>query len=116
VSIGYTGHCSLAPEEAQAHLGVLAASHPDLFGGPYGLTAATAPPEPFGADISRDFGIAARSWFRLLMPDKGRDGPPSPEVVDLLYEAFGTDRLVVTWELDTVVPPTGASSGPLPMP
>lgn len=112
MSIGFTGHCSLAPEEAQARLVSLADSRPDLFGGPYVLTAATAPPEPFGPDISRDFGIAARSWFSLLMPGKGGDGPPSPEVVDLLYLAFGTDRLVVTWELDTVVRPTGASLQP----
>lgn len=112
MSIGYTGHCSLPPEEAQVRLAVLADSYPDLFGGPYVLTAATAPPEPFGPDISRDFGIAARSWFRLLMPGKGRDGPPSPEVVDLLYQSFGIDRLVITWELDTVVPPTGAPPEP----
>ncbi|MGQ3356969.1 MAG: hypothetical protein ACT6XY_21345 [Phreatobacter sp.] len=105
MSIGFTGHCSLAPEEAQARLRALAASRPDLFGGLYVLTPATAPPEPFGADISRDFGIAARCWFRLLMPGKGRDGPPSPEVVELLYQVFGTDHLIVTWELDTVVPP-----------
>lgn len=105
MSIGFTGHCSLAPEEAQARLSVLAASRPDLFGGLYVLTPATAPPEPFGADISRDFGITPRSWFRLLMPGKGRGGTPSPEVVELLYQAFGTDHLIVTWELDTVVPP-----------
>ena len=112
MSIGYTGHCTLAPEEAQARLRALADSRPDLFDRPYVLTPATPPPEPFGTDISRDFGITARSWFRLLMPGKGGDGPPSPDVVDLLYQSFGIDRLVITWELDTVVPTTGAPPEP----
>lgn len=105
MAIAYTGHCSLAPDEAQARLASVAASRPDLFGGFYALTAATPPPEPFGAEISRDFGITARSWFRLLRAGKGEVGPPAPEVVDLLYRAFGTEHLVITWELDTVVPP-----------
>lgn len=87
------------------------AAHPRLFAGLMRLTDARSPPEPFGADISREFGIEARSWFSLDAVDKERFGSVLDDALDELYGRFGADNLVLTWELDRVRPPRGAPPG-----
>lgn len=84
---------------------MLRAAHPEWFGALFALDDAAPPSLPFGPGISRDFGIEARSWFRLRILDKERCAGLAGSLVDRLYQVFGTDDLVVTWELDTVQAP-----------
>lgn len=105
MSISYYGHCRLAPHEAQRLIVAARAAHPALFDGPWRLSDARLPSEPFGAAISRDFGIAAQSWFTLDLIDKQAAPGLADEAIGRLHALFGPDDLIVTWHLDEVRPP-----------
>lgn len=105
MAISYHGHCRLTVGEAQTHIVAARSAHPDWFAGLMRLSDAGLPPEPFGLEISRDFGIAAKSWFSLGVIDKERFGACVDDAIDDLYRRFGAGNLVVTWELDSIHPP-----------
>lgn len=105
MSISYYGHCRLAPEAALRVIAAARASYPRLFDGEWHLSDARAPAEPFGSAISRDFGIAAQSWFTLDRRDKAA-GPPD-EALNQLYALFEEGDLLVTWHLDVIRPRRG---------
>jgi hypothetical protein len=109
VSISYRGHCRLAPGEAQRLIDEARAAHPDWFAGLMRLSDTRPPPEPFGAEISRDFGIEAQSWFALDVIDKERFGRVLDDAIDDLYRRFSPGNLVMTWELDRIRPPRSPS-------
>lgn len=105
MAIDYAGHCRLPVTEAREYIAEARRVHPDWFDFPFRLTDPRALRD-FDAEISREFGIEARSRFMLFVQDKERlDG--LEDALDYLYALFGPDNLVLTWGLDSIRPPRG---------
>jgi hypothetical protein len=105
MAIDYAGHCRLAVPEARRRIAEARRAHPDWFDFPFRLTEPRAPKD-FDAEISREFGVEARSRFTLFVQDKERLDALE-DALDYLYDLFGPDNLVLTWGLDSIRPPRG---------
>jgi len=104
MSIDYFGHSTRAVEDAQKRIVYARATHPEWFDGILLLYDAKPPSKPFGREISRDFGVEAKSWFMLSVNDKDRFSECLADALEFLYEIFGTDTLTITWGLDMIKP------------
>jgi len=104
MSIDYFGHSTRAVEDARNRVAYARATHPEWFDNILLLCDAKPPGKPFGAEISRDFGVEAKSWFMLSVNDKDRFSDCLADALEFLYEIFGTDMLTITWGLDMVKP------------
>ena len=103
MAIDYTGHCAFDNAEAQHRVDYLRRTRPDWYIGMHHLTDAKDL-GPFGAEIARGFGIEARCNFSLHLLNKDWL-EQSSEAVEFLYEVFGTEKLVVTYGMDSVRAP-----------
>jgi hypothetical protein len=129
MAIDYTGHCRFSPAEAQKRIVHLRSLRPDWFKAPqrppgligrlFGprewlqgvlLLTDASDPAPFGAEIAAGFGISARSHFLMSVIDKERLDE-AREAVELVYEVFGTEDLVITYGNDSVRPPLQSYPG-----
>lgn len=104
MSIDYFGHSTREVADAQNRVAFARASHPEWFSDILILYDAHGPGKPFGPEISREFGVEARSWFMLSVNDKDRFSECLADALEFLYEIFGTDTLTITWGLDMVKP------------
>jgi hypothetical protein len=95
----------LPRDETERRLAAARRARPDLFSGPLYLAEASDL-GPFGAEIAREFGIAAQCRFGLFVHDKSRLDRLGP-AADLLLELFGSGRLVITHGMDTIYRPQG---------
>ena len=102
--ISYVGHSSYTIAQTNQLLRQVRSALPASGWTALALTDAEAPAEPFGRDISRDFGIEALCQFRLRLTDKENAHSYHPAAIAALYAHFAKGRLVVTWELDFIVP------------
>lgn len=115
MSIDYFGHSSRDVADAKRRTDYAHAAHPDWFGDILILYEPHAPRKPFDAQISREFGIEAKSWFMLSVNDKERFSDCLNDALEFLYRLFGTDELVITHGLDSIRPPLGPYKAmPLP--
>lgn len=114
MAIDYFGHYAGTPKEAQRRLDHVRAARPDWFGAILILYDAQTPPEPFGRETSREFGIEAQSRFMLSVNDKERFTDVLSDALELLYETFGTDGFVLTWGLDFIHLPRALHPGVAP--
>ena len=105
MAISYFGHSALSLEETNSLLGELRKVLPVETWAAIRLEAATPVPMPFGGDIAREFGIAAASRFQFTLIDKEQAHRYRPALIAAAYGIFGRDRLFITWELDSIVPP-----------
>jgi hypothetical protein len=103
VSIDYYGHCALPVADAQERIAFLRRTNPDWFGTMMELTNARQLSSS-GVAIARGFGIAAKSGFGLYPLDRGR-GADCDAAVELVYQVFGTDNLVMSYGMDSIRPP-----------
>jgi hypothetical protein len=109
MSISYYGHCALSVSQSQRLIEYVRQTRPNWFLGALSLTD-SKPLGPFGAEIATKFGIEAQCKFALHVLDKSRLQMVHP-AVDYLYEIFGTQNLLVSWELDKIRPPKTVSAG-----
>ncbi|WP_417481837.1 hypothetical protein [Maricaulis sp.] len=100
MSISYFGHSALDLTQTRRRLEHLRQTRPDWFSGPLELTDAR-PLGPFGAEIAREFGVEAQCIFGLHLRDKTQIAALEP-ALDFIYEVFGTDHVVMSWEMDRV--------------
>jgi hypothetical protein len=105
MSIDYFGHSTREVEDAQKRIAYARTTHPEWFDTILLLNDAKPPEKPFGREISRDFGVEAKSWFMLSVNDKDRFSECLAEALEFLYEVFGTNTLTITWGLDMIKPP-----------
>lgn len=105
MAISYHGHSALEIAETDRLLAELRLALPDETWSAIRLSAARPLPEPFGAEIASGFGIAARSRFTFTLIDMERAHNYRPALIAAAYILFGRGRLVITWELDSIVPP-----------
>ena len=105
MSIDYFGHSTREVEDAQKRIVYARGTHPEWFGSTLLLHDAYGPNKPLGPEISRDFGVEAKSWFMLSVNDKDRFGECLADALEFLYEVFGTDTLAITWGVDMIKPP-----------
>ena len=105
MSISYVGHSRLSVAATKAKIDFILGAHPEWFesilhmGPPRPFTL------PFEPDISRDFGIEAKCRFTLDIYDKERFPECLNDAIDFTYRVFGTDDLVITFELDSIRKP-----------
>jgi hypothetical protein len=122
LAIDFTGHCGLGIADAQRRIEHLRRLDRDWFvkpltdmeraqlsGPPAWLSGVllltdAGPLGRFGLEIAREFGIEARSCFLMSVIDKERLEEVR-DAVEMVYETFGTAKLVVTWGNDTIRPP-----------
>lgn len=109
MSINYHGHSALDIERTQRCIDYMRDARPDWFSGPLELGCAR-PLGRFGAEIARDFGIKAQCLFTLHVRDKGQIAVVHP-ALDYIYQVFGTEFVVMSWEMDQPRPPVQASPG-----
>jgi hypothetical protein len=109
MSIGYTGHCAFPIGEAQRRIDHLRRTRPDWYRDMHRLTDADDL-GPFGAEIARGFGIEAQCRFNLFLLNKDWL-EQSRDAVEFVYEVFGTEALVITYDDDAVRPPLCAYPG-----
>jgi hypothetical protein len=111
MSIDYFGHSTREVEDAQRRVAYARATHPEWFDSILLLYDAHGPTKPFGPEISRDFGVEAKSWFMLSVNDKDRFSECLADALEFLYEVFGTDTLTITWGLDMIKLPLKSRRG-----
>jgi hypothetical protein len=104
MSIDYFGHSTREVADAQSRIAHARAAHPEWFDSILLLCDAKPPDKPFGREISRAFGVEAKSWFMLSVNDKDRFDECLADALEFLYEIFGTDTLTITWGLDMIKP------------
>ena len=106
--ITYIGHSSYTIAETDVLLRKVRSDLPASTWTALYLTDAEPLGVPFGRDISRDFGIEALCQFQLRLVDKDNAYKYYPAAIGALYLGFAKDRLVITWELDSIVPDPNA--------
>lgn len=109
MSISYAGHCKLTRGQAQRRIDYLRQRRPDWFGGVFKLTDASDLGR-FDREIGLEFGIDPKSTFSLHLLNKDWLDQ-APDAIDFIYQVFGTDDLVVTFESDSIHPPRAKYPG-----
>jgi len=107
MAIDYFGHTTRDPKDANALIAKARDAHPEWFDAILLLYDAKPFKYPFEAEISREFGIAAKCTFMLSVNDKERFPGALDAALDHLYTLFGPDTLVMTHGFDSVRPPKG---------
>jgi len=105
MSISYVGLCKLPVAEAQRRIVWIRTAHPGWYDLILLLYDARAPNGPFDREIALEFGVDVQSTFMLAINDKERFSDILRDALEYIYEVFGTDDLVMTWELEHVHPP-----------
>ena len=108
MAIDYFGHCREDAEQAAKRIARARAEHPEWFDVVLLLYDARPFKYRFEAEISREFGIEAKSCFMLSVNDKKRFSDCLDDALDYLYRLFGSGNLVVTHGMDKIRPPPQA--------
>jgi len=103
MSIDYTGHCAFPKGGAQRRIDYLRRTRPDWYPDMHNLTDAQDLGR-FDAEIAREFGIEALCIFNIFLLNKDWL-EESREAVEFVYEVFGTEKLVITYGMDSIRAP-----------
>lgn len=103
MSLDYTGLCAFPEGEAQRRIAYLRRTRSDWYPDMHKLTDAR-PLGRFDAEIARGFGIEAQCIFNIFLLNNGW-APHSPPAIEFVYEVFGTEKLVITYGLDSIRAP-----------
>ena len=110
VAIDYTGHSAYPTGETIRRLAHARRAHPEWFDRILLLYDPNPPAAPFVLGLSRQFGIEAKCQFLMSVNDKEQLSTVD-DAIEFIYQLFGTEKLVITWGMDSVRPPKTAYPG-----
>jgi hypothetical protein len=106
LSISYVAHSANPLRETQRRVDFLKRVRPEWFGGVLAVSDARKAGK-FDRRVAFAFGIDSRCQFSLHVLNKDWLDTVR-EAIEYVYEVFGTEDLVVTFETDAIRPPLRA--------